>query len=400
MKNRQHKQRRNFLKTLLAAGISPALYGASPLVGSLMLSRTAEAAGTNPIDKSFVVLSCGGSLDQYWRPSSGLVLPEMSAPYEAVKNEMNFICGGSMSAAGHGQNAHRFNDGSYSKESFDVNFGQTVGQNSPVKFLNLGVYGAGRPLSRQKRSIVPMIDDPQAAINLAFGNSGSGNTDENKTNIALVDAHKTAVDALSRKLGQHEKHKLDSHLNSISEFEKRFVNTSGNTTSCPNVPAALHDGTFKQFATVQSEIAILALKCGITKSISLSLGNDSHNFPLIPGIVESHKSHHDSNTQTYIDDVVYMSEVNAGIIARLKQEGLLESTIYTQLTDMGDARGHGNSNINLFMAGAGIKKGVVTTVNSSVTQGSMFQTVAQITGADQYENFRSWNKPVLSEVIA
>jgi len=89
----------------------------------------------------------------------------------------------------------------------------------------------------------------------------------------------------------------------------------------------------------------------------------------------------------------------ARVIRRLDEEGLLDTTVVTHVTDMGDARSHSNNNVALFMAGAGIKGGQVTTVGSNVTQRELFQTAAQLLGADQHPNFRSWGRSVLGQVL-
>lgn len=405
-KNKFDTQRRNFFKTVAAAGITPALLNASSLVGGMMWSRATEAAvGAN---KSVLILGSGGSLDEHWRPSSNLTLPQMSAPYEDVKNEMNFIVGGRMSGGGHGIPWHRFNDGSWSQESFDVNLGNTIGQNHPVKFLNLGV-NAVSGVSRSKTGFVPTINDPKTALTQLFPGglpTGNNTSDTQSTSsnskLSIVDAHKDAMDALRTKLGYHEKHKLDSHLTAIEEFEKRIEPTNTSNSgggSCGAAPSLETDGSFIQKCQLQTEIAILGLKCGLTPSVSLAFGNDNHTYVIRNGRI-SHDTHHDGNTAAYIADQAEMSRLVAGVIRRLREESLLDSTVVTHVTDMGDARSHSNDNVALFMAGAGIKGGQVTTVNSSVTQRELYQTAAYILGAEQHANFRNWNRSGLSQVLA
>ena len=413
-KNKFDTQRRNFLKTVAAAGIAPALLNASSLVGGMMWSRATEAASN--ANKSVLILGCGGSMDEHWRPRSDFSLPSMSAPYEDVKNEMNFIVGGKMSGGGHGIPWHRFNDGSWSQDSFDVNLGRTIGENHPVKFLNLGV-GAQTGVSRQGSGFVPTLNDPQTALTQIFaGGVPSGNDSSNNSGsdvdassakkLSIVDAHKDAMDALKTKLGYHEKHKLDSHLTAIEEFEKRIAITSSSNTntsnggSCDAPPSLDNDGSFDQKCSIQTEIGILALKCGITPSLSLAFGDDNHNYVLDHGKT-AHDSHHNyADSSRYEADQAYMSRMVARVIRRLREEDLLGTTVVTHVTDMGDARSHSNNNVALFMAGAGIKGGQVTQVSSSVTQRELFQTAAHLLGADQHANFRNWNRSGLSQVLA
>lgn len=404
-KHKFDTQRRNFLKTVAAAGIAPALLNASTLVGGMMWSRMSEAVSS--ANKSVLILGCGGSIDSLWRPRADFSLPSMSAPYEDVKNEMNFIVGGQMSGGGHGIPWHRFNDGSWSQDSFDVNLGRTIGANHPVKFLNLGV-GAQTGVSRQGSGFVPTINDPQAALAQVFAggvpaNNQSSNTQDSASaqKLSIVDAHKNAMDALKSKLGYHEKNKLDSHLTAIEEFEKRIIasNSTNNTGSCAVPPSLDNNNTFDQKCSIQTEIGILALKCGITPSLSLAFGDDNHNYVLNNNKI-AHDSHHNyADTSRYEADQAYMSRMVARVIRRLREEDLLDSTVVTHVTDMGDARSHSNNNVALFMAGAGIKGGKVTQVSSNVTQRELFQTAAHLLGADQHGNFRNWNRSGLSQVL-
>jgi hypothetical protein len=402
IKHKFDLQRRNFLKTAAAASVTPALLNASSLVGAMMWSRTAEAADFG-VNKSMLICGHGGTIDQFWRPRSDFSLPSMSAPYEDVKNEMNFIVGGRMSGGGHGIPWHRYNDGSWSSDSFDVNLGRTIGEDYPVKFLNLGVDSLGS-MSRTSSGFVPVINSPQTALSQLFAggtpSSGGSETNNNGTQ-SIVDVHKEAMDALRVRLGYHEKHKLDSHLTAIEEFEKRISTTNESSSdTCAAQPSLTSDGSFDRKCEIQTDIAILALKCGLTPSVSLEFGNDQHTFVMRNGTI-AHDSHHNyADTTNYEADQAYMSTMVARVIRRMREEGLLDSTVITHVTDMGDARSHSNDNVALFMAGAGIKGGQVTSVSSSVTQRELFQTAAYLLGANEHPNFRDWGRSSLAQVLS
>ena len=406
-KHRFDEERRNILKTIAAMGITPRLLGASSLVGGIVAARVAEAQTARPT-KSLLLLHPGGALDNLWRPSGGLALGAQSAPLEPVKGEINFLAGGKMTVGGHGTMFHRFNDGSFDKDSFDVNLGRTFGANRPIKFLNLGVQTKDNNLSRQGSTGIAPIDDPETAFSRMFGGGAAPTTptdgtpaaNANAPRLAIVDLHKKALDALKKKLGTHEKRKMDDHLTAISEFEKTLrapAQPPAGQTPPPPPPAACAKpampgggGDFGATAKLQIEMAVLALKCELTASVSLAFGNDSHTF-LIPGYGECHTSHHCcSGDAEYTKTVKYMYGLVATTLSRLKEEGLLATTIVTQVTDMGDARSHTNENVPLLVAGAGIKKGQVTNINGK-TQADIFQAVAQILGADQAPGFRTWS---------
>jgi hypothetical protein len=406
-KHRFDQERRNILKTIAAMGITPRLLSASSLVGGIVAARVAEAQTARPT-KSLLLLHTGGALDNLWRPSGSLALGPHSAPLEPVKGEINFLAGGKMTSGGHGIMFHRFNDGSFDKDSFDVNLGRTFGANRPIKFLNLGVQTKDNNLSRQGSTGIAPIDDPETAFSRMFGGGVAPTTptdgvpaaNANAPRLAIVDLHKKALDALKRKLGTHEKRKMDDHLTAISEFEKTLrapAQPPAGSTPPPPPPAACAKppmpgggGDFGATAKLQIEMAVLALKCELTASVSLAFGNDGHTF-LIPGYGECHTSHHCcAGDAEYTKTVKYMYGLVATTLSRLKEEGLLATTIVTQVTDMGDARSHANENVPLLVAGAGIKKGQVTNINGK-TQADIFQAVAQILGADQAPGFRTWS---------
>jgi hypothetical protein len=98
----------------------------------LMVQPAEAQAGPQ---KSLILLHTGGALGEHWAAPGDLTLGAMSAPYEPVKADMNFIVNGKMAGGGHGIMFHRYNDGSFNKDSFDVNLGRTIGANRPVKFL-------------------------------------------------------------------------------------------------------------------------------------------------------------------------------------------------------------------------------------------------------------------------
>ncbi|HEY0706282.1 MAG TPA: DUF1552 domain-containing protein [Polyangia bacterium] len=414
-KNRFDKERREILKTIGALGVSPGLLRASTLVGGVVMARVSEAQ-MGP-QKSLILFQAGGSLDQHWRPTSNLTLGPMSAPYEPVKNDMTFVAGGKMTGGGHGIMFHRYNDGSFNKDSFDVNLGRTIGANRPVKFLNLGVETKDKNLSRQGSTGIPPIDDPETAFGRLFGGvpaasvggttAGGMGTVPSGARVALVDLHKKAIDALKTKLGSHEKTKLDNHLTAISEFQKRLqtpVQPPGSPAPTPPASCAkpsMPTGAGRLFgdtAKLQIEMAVLALKCELTASVSLAFGNDSHNYQ-VPGYGECHRSHHccGDSVVEYTKTVSYMSSLSARALQRVKEEGLLTSTIVTQVTDMGDARSHSNENVALFVAGAGIKKGQVVAANGK-TQVDLFQTVAQLLRANEHPDARVWSTNPLAGV--
>lgn len=421
-KNEFDKRRRDLFKTITSAGISSGLLRSCGLVGGMMIARAAEAQGAR---KHLLLLTVGGAPDSEWRPS-GSRMGAVSAPYDDVKQHMNFIAGGSMTQGGHGLMFERFTGGSFQAgdDSFDANIGKTIGADYPLRYLNLGVQTAANNLTVESvggtRNEIPSIDDPRSAfsrLTLAAGGSGGGGGGSSSGGGSsprqmYVDVHKEAIDALRVKLGQHEREKLESHLDAIEEVERGIAgsgSSSSGGTSTPPPPsgdsctltqpnASGEAGNlFDQTAKNQIAIAVLALRCNITASVSLAFGNDSHGFN-IPGYNDVfHQSHHCCNEalDPYVTTARYMCGLAAETIRQADAAGLLSETIITQVTDMGDARAHNNTNVPMFVAGAGVRGGSVTNASGRRSV-DLFQGVSDALGVSSHPQARNWSSSPIS----
>lgn len=379
------KERRDFIKIVSGAGISASLIRASSVLAGVMLARTAEAQTGTPT-KHCLVFSGGGCHPNRWFPSGG-TLPVQSAPLQSHYSRIALMRNGSLSGAGHGIMFHRFNNGSWGEDSFDVNLGRTIGVNYPVRYLNLGTT-AESALSREGNTGKPIITSPQAALDILFAGGGGGNTGGGGTapRQSVVDLHYAAVNSLQNKLGQHEKEKLDSHFTAIREIEEAIDAGGGNpppSGSCPQPPNTSVAG-FDAVAKLHTDIAALALSCNLTASVSIAFGTDAHTHFLDVLGRESHQSHHNQGNMplAYTEDIVYMQGLTKNLFDKFDARGLFSSTIVTQVSDMGDADSHGNSNVPMLVAGAGISGGRVIEMGGK-TQSDIYQTLGLKLRADQ-----------------
>lgn len=383
------KERRDFLKVVKHAGISIGLIQASSLLGGIMLARTAEAQSGVPT-KHCLVFSGGGCHPNKWFPS-GSTLPVQSAPLQTHYSRIAMLRNANLSGAGHGIMFHRFNNGSWTEDSFDVNLGRTIGANYPIKYLNVGTT-AESALSREGNTGKPVITSPQAALDVLFAGGGGGGGSGTAPRKSVVDLHYTAISSLQNKLGQHEKQKLDSHYTAIREIELAIDNS--NNTSCPQPPNTNVSG-FDATAKLQADIVALALSCNLTASASIAFGTDAHTHFLDVLGRESHQSHHNQGNMpaAYTEDIVYMQGLTKYLFDKLNEKSLFGSTIVTQVSDMGDADSHGNGNVPMLVAGAGISGGRVIDVGGK-TQSELYQTIGLKLRADQSPNgsaFRNWS---------
>jgi hypothetical protein len=395
-KNCFDKERRDFLRIVKHAGISAGVLRASSLIGGVMLARAAEAQGGVP-NKSCLVFSAGGCTPNLWFPTNG-VLPVQSAPLQDHYSKMVMIKNGSLSGAGHGIMFHRFDNASFGKDSFDVNMGRTIGANFPIKYLNVAnvpVANISREISRE----VPAFSSPQAALDVLFGGTTTPTTGT-APRKSIVDLHYPAVNSLKTKLGAHEKEKLDSHFTAIQEIEATIASNSGggsSSGSCPK-PSNTTAVGFDALGKLQSDIIVLALSCNLTASVSIAFGDDAHNFIFDKlGGRASHTSHH-WNATMYNEDVNYMQSLNKYLLDKLTAAGLMSSTIYTQISDMGNVDLHGNTDVPMIVAGGGITGGRVLDIGGK-TQVEIYQTIGQKLRADQSPGgaaYRNWGVSPIS----
>ena len=139
--------------------------------------------------------------------------------------------------------------------SIDQRLASTVGANDPFRLLYLGAQANVNNASGDKHIsyvapgfTTPPEDDPVAAFNRVFGNTGTttggGSTDNRSARrLSVLDNAKTELDALKMKLGDTEKTKLDLHLDAVREIEMRIQalggGGGGSTASCtaPSISA-------------------------------------------------------------------------------------------------------------------------------------------------------------------
>lgn len=384
--------RRSVLKTFLASGISKALVSRSPLVAGMLFARHADAQSSLP-DKTVAIYVPGGGIYDFWAPSgsgSAMNLPAMSVGYEQVKTECNFLLNMSHDNAGHGRMPRILSDswGGSNRDTYDVFMGKQLGPDMPFTYINLGVHSNGQGyLTREGNTQIPFEDNPFNAFNLLFGDNTSGSS---KTPI--LDAHAEAANAIKSKLAGYEVERLDSHLQAISDTQRRLDELSGGV-SCPSAPVNeafdLSYETFSQQARLQADIIVAALKCGFTRSASLAFGNHQGQFriPELGYQGNYHQSIHGGsgglpNYPYYTEMRAHLGSLSAYLIKRLSDEGILDSTVVVETTDMGHADKHGANDVPMMIAGGGssINRGVATAGGSAYDQLDMLHTAAKACG--------------------
>ncbi|MBK9258298.1 MAG: DUF1552 domain-containing protein [Polyangiaceae bacterium] len=227
-----------------------------------------------------------------WHPTgseSNFELPTVLTPLLPFKNDCVFFRGLSMgptdtgSHPGGAKKLLTAADGGYN-ESIDQYLARTIGASAPYRHLYLGAMANQNNASGDKhisypsagQSITPE-DNPRKAFDNLFGSiAGGGVTPEvDPAKATIIDNVIDDVETLRAQLGQIEKSKLDMHLESLREVEKRIK--SGGVipaASCesPSVDTTgftdgelYKDEKFPSILKAQIDLMVLAMACGLTK---------------------------------------------------------------------------------------------------------------------------------------
>ncbi|MEJ2044957.1 MAG: DUF1552 domain-containing protein [Reinekea sp.] len=358
-------KRRSFLKFIGQAGISLPVLQASGLGAGLMLSRQAMAAGETPRRVIFIYVPGGtpnGGSNTYL-PDSDFNLKSCSQPLDNVKDECVFfkdveIVGG----GGHGLTPRVLGAfGDNNKGSIDLALEDTIGATSPIASLRLGVMATAgsnsTPVSARGWTVVTDIqDNPQTAFDRLFGGSVDSSPIGTKRDLLRLSANKQALKSLKGKLGVYEQQRLDQHLASINKLSQDITNASssdGGIAGCSNVlfnpngyATEQVKANFTHLFDLQVENALLALKCELTKVVTIQIATDAAAFSA-PGLdSDYHSSIHSGSLAFYESYRIYLSERVAHLIKRLQEEDdgnggrMIDSTLVVQVTETADGSQH------------------------------------------------------------
>ncbi|MEM1416707.1 MAG: DUF1552 domain-containing protein [Myxococcota bacterium] len=359
------KSRRRFLKLLGSAGASAAMVRAAPLVGGLMATRQARAQG-GAVKRAVFVYTPDGAPRGLWLPD-GSRLRAATMAYEGLQSVCAFR-EVEVVASGHG-NARkclgelRWNS-DWTSDTFDQQIATVLGGSTPFTSYVLGVQtnSSSDAVSRRAGSAVPAQDNPAEAYSQLFG--GAPPVGEASDFLAqrrrVMDVNRAALAELGGRLGGFEQRLLDEHGAALSELEDRLIaSTMGTPAEGCSEPAwnaggyatnGSTDVPFLHTAELQSDVAVAAMKCGITNVLTLQLG--WHQAVWYAHDTDYRGDHHGSCHSAPAEDNAemtnYLSRCVAYLIRRLMEEDdpavpgtkMIDNTVVVQVTDMGDGQDH------------------------------------------------------------
>ncbi len=375
--------RRSFLRMLGAAGV------ASPL--ALTLGRNAMAA-SDQVKVMFVYVP-DGVIPSLWHPSGGttnFTLPQMTAPLEAVRDDLVFVRGLKMYAGGatHEGGVAKLLTGA-GPVSLDIFLGEQIGAGTPHKSVQLGVAtnfqnGSGSMSYIGAGQQVAPDDNPLSAFERLFGDLQGPEAPPPGPDWAKIRSTRVidrSIDDLQRlrtRLGATERDKLDIHLDALHEVEGQIKgtvsgsceevvwNTEGFTVSETDYyPKTWEkEEEFARVGKLQMDLAVLALSCGVTRVSSLMWSHpvSPTRVPGIGATAANHDSSHygaDLGGPLALDYIAYkrfFCEQLAYLVQRLGaipdgDGSLLDNTILFMGTDINDGNQHDHNDMPFVLAG-------------------------------------------------
>jgi hypothetical protein len=214
---------------------------------------------------------------------------------------------------------------------------------------------------------LPTEADPRVLFERLFGDGGSA-TDrraELRKNRSILDLISEDMSRLQRKLGTSDRTRLEQYVDSVREVERRVqkAEEQAGESILPdlerpaNVPAEWEDHVKLMF-----DLQILALQADITRVITFQMARETstRTYPQI-GVPEPHHpiSHHTNDPEKLAKLAkinAYHVSLFAYMLGKLKAtpdgDGtLLDHTIYTIGSGLGNPSVHNHTNLPLVVAG-------------------------------------------------
>ncbi|MBI4474220.1 MAG: DUF1552 domain-containing protein, partial [Acidobacteria bacterium] len=249
---------------------------------------------------------------------------------------------------------------------------------------------------------MPMIRDPRRVFDMLFG---AGATPEERaarrqTDRSILDWLTREASRVKSNLGARDRARLEEHLESIREIERRIQkieqqNLSGETRQFPMAPVGVPD-SFEEHVTLMFDLQAVAFAADITRISSFKLTRDSggRSYPESGVSAGFHgASHHGDNPQriTQFEKINrYHVSVVTYFLDKMKKitEGeanLLDRSLVLYGSPMGDSNVHNHKRCPMLLVGHanGILKGPLHVIAPDGTpSANMYLTLAHRLGLD------------------
>ena len=226
---------------------------------------------------------------------------------------------------------------------------------------------------------IPPREDPKDVFSVLFGmSSGGTGTDPALARLwaqrkSVFDANNAETERIKGLVGKSDKDKLDAHLTSMRDVEKRLVGMTGTTTggglACtkPGAPADVdlkNDDLYLRAGQAQMDLAVAALACDQTRILTFqwSYSESEHLFGFLNVSGSHHVISHDfsqsgANYDAYNKIQTWYQQQFAYLLGKMDaiKEGtrtLLDNSIVLWATEIGESTQHDLTMMPYTLAGS------------------------------------------------
>ena len=224
-----------------------------------------------------------------------------------------------------------------------------------IHFDNVSWYGTGH--------VAPSMRDPRKAYRRLFG-THELQAYRNITDLVLEDAR-----SLKRQLGHADQQKFAEYFESIRSIEKqvdRLEKMKGELTKVKLAePAAAHLPR-GEYIRLMGDLMVVALQTGLTNVATFMVGPERWDTPyLYESLFDKPRSHHgmSHNQGKFMKDLLKVDRFHVAQFAYLVEKmdaikesngtSLLDNTIFTYGSGLGDGATHQYSALPIVVAGSG-----------------------------------------------
>ncbi|MDG1856329.1 MAG: DUF1552 domain-containing protein [Verrucomicrobiota bacterium] len=224
-----------------------------------------------------------------------------------------------------------------------------------IYFDNISWYGTGH--------LAPSIRSPQKMYQRLFSNSETNRFRE-VTDLVLEDAQ-----SLSKKLAYADQQKFQEFFDSIRTIEKQMGRLQKMQSELAQVEMEKPTEAYLprgEFIRLMGDLMVVALQTGLTRVAPFMVGPERWDTPyMFDGLFDKPRSHHGmSHNQTkMIDDLLRVDQFHMEQFAYLIQRmdgiqesngtSLLDNTLFTYGSGLGDGSTHQYNDLPIIVAGSG-----------------------------------------------
>lgn len=253
-----------------------------------------------------------------------------------------------------------------------------------IYFDNISWYGTGH--------LAPSIRDPRQMYHRLFSTTEIDRY-RNVTDLVLEDAR-----GLQRELGKADRDKFEEYFESIRTIELQMGRLESMRSELAKVgfeeppEAYLPRG---EYIRLMGDLMVVALQTGLTNVATFMVGPERWDTPYkFEGLFDKPRSHHQmSHNQTkMIDDLLKVDRFHMEQFAYLVRKmgsleeadgtSLLDNTLFTYGSGLGDGSTHQYNDLPIIMAGGGnrVRKGQHINMPEGTPLANLWLTQAQLCG--------------------